>query len=99
MYSFELRSDARVSVRVRAAPKDVDVMLMTVAELEKFKKAMGKLFGGHYTYRKTLSGKSVLDMDETETLPVGQWAIVVQRPQESVLFGDATSAAVDVTVY
>jgi hypothetical protein len=99
MYSFDLRSDARLEVRVNARPKSVDVMLMTAAELERFKKAMGELFGGKYTYRRALSGKSVLDMKETETLPAGNWAIVVRRPQESVLFADDTAASVEVTAY
>ena len=99
MYQFELRSDARVEVQVRAKPKNVNVMLMTADELEKFKKALGELFGGQYTYRKALSAQAILNMKETEILPAGRWAIVVQRPQESVLFGDDTAATVDVTVY
>lgn len=99
MYGFELRSDARVEVKVQAGPKKVDVMLMTSAELERFKKASGELFGGQFTYRQALSGKSILGMKETEVLPAGRWAIVVRRPQESALFGDDTAASVDVTVY
>jgi hypothetical protein len=99
MYGFQLRSDSRVEVKVEASPKNVDVMLMTSAELERFKKATGELFAGRYTYRQSLSRKSILDMKETEILPAGQWAIVVRRPQESMLFGDGTAASVDVTVY
>ncbi len=99
MYSFDLRTNARVEVRVRATPKNVDVMLMTGAELEKFKKAMGALFGGKYTYRQALSARGILNMKETEILPAGRWAIVVQRPQESILIGDDTAASVDVTAY
>jgi len=98
-YSFQLRTDARVEVKVQATPKDVDVMLMTSAELERFKKATGELFGGRYTYRQALSRKSILNMSQTEILPAGKWAIVVRRPEESVLFGDNTAASVDVTVY
>jgi hypothetical protein len=99
MYAFELRSDARVEVEVHAQPKSVSVMLMTAAELEKFRKAMGELFGGKYTYRQALSRQAVLQMKDTEMLPAGSWAIVIQRPRESLLFGDDTAAAIDVTVY
>ena len=99
MLTFTLRSDARVEVKVTAQPKNVDVMLMTAEDLEKYKKAKGKLFGGQYTYRQNLSRQGVLTMNETETLPAGTWAIVVQRPNESLLFGDNTVANLDVTLY
>jgi hypothetical protein len=31
--------------------------------------------------------------------PIGSWAIVVQRPQEAIIFSDETTVSVDVTVY
>ncbi len=98
MYTFILRSAAKVEVRVNASPKNVDVMLMTAADLAGYKKAHGKLFGGRYTYRQALSRQGVLEMTESDNLPPGEWAIVVQRPNES-LFGQDTAATVDVTVY
>ncbi len=98
MYSFTLRSAAKVEVKVSASPKNVDVMLMTADDLAGYKKAHGELFGGKYTYRKALSRQGVLEMTEADTLPEGEWAIVVQRPNES-LFGQDTAARIDVTVY
>jgi hypothetical protein len=51
-YSFTLRDDARVQVRVNAAPKYVDVMLMTKDEYDKFRRVSGRLFGGQYKWTK-----------------------------------------------
>lgn len=99
MYSFTLRSSARVEVRINANPKNVDVMLMTAAELEGYKTAHGKLFGGRYSYRKALSRQGIQAMTESEVLPRGEWAIVVQRPDEDAIFKHDTSVSVDVTVY
>ena len=93
------RVAARVEVAVSARPKNVDVMLMTAADLESYKRAMGKLFGGQYSYRKTLSRQGVQQMTESETLPAGDWAIVVQRPQEDVFFTHDTSASIQVTAF
>jgi hypothetical protein len=99
MYSFTLASSGRVEVKVNASPKDVDVMLMTADELKKFQAALGKAFGGRYTYRQALSRQKVLGMTASEVLPAGDWAIVIQRPVEGALFHDDTAASVDVTVY
>jgi len=99
MYTFTLNTDARVQVQVEASPKKVDVMLMTVADLETFKKAMGKLFGGKFSHRQTLSSEGVVKMDQTDVVPAGQWAVVVMRPAEALLFGKETKATVSVTVY
>jgi hypothetical protein len=99
MFSFSLGSDARVEVSVEASPKNVDVMLMTDSELKKYKQAMGKLFGGKYTHRQALSRQATMKMNQTELLPAGAWAIVVQRPQEAILFGHETTVSVDVTAY
>jgi hypothetical protein len=98
-YSFRLGTDARVRVQVTAEPKNVDVMLMSKEEQEKFHQVMGKLFGGQYTYRQALSSKLILRMDKTEVVPVGEWSIVVMRPQESLLLHEKTTANIVVTVY
>ena len=60
---------------------------------------MGKLFGGQYSRRQAFSGKSILEMDETEVIPEGRWYIVVIRPSEAILFREATVVDVEVTVY
>jgi hypothetical protein len=99
MYTFTLASAARVEVTVSASPKNVDVMLMTAADLEGYKHVMGKLFGGHYSYRKALSRQGIQEMTESETLPPGSWAIVVQRPEEDVFFTHDTSATIQVTAF
>lgn len=99
MFGLNLNMDARVEVNVEASPKDVDVMLMTADDLAQFKQARGKLFGGKYTYRQALSRQATLKMQQTEVLPLGSWAIVVQRPQEAIIFGDETTVSADVTVY
>ena len=99
VYGFTLNSDARVQVQVGATPKDVDVMLMNKAEFEKFQQVSGSLFGGQYSYRQALSGKGILNLDRTETLPAGTWSIVVMRPSEALLLRKETNASVIVTVY
>lgn len=98
-YSFRLGTDSRVRVQVTAEPKNVDVMLMSKEDQEKFRQVAGKLFGGQYTYRQALSSEKILQMDKTEVVPEGEWSIVVMRPQESLLFQDKTTANVIVTVY
>lgn len=99
MYSFTLPSNARIEVKAEATPQEVDVMLMTAEESQKFEKAAGNLFGGEYTYRQALSKQGVLAMNDTEFLPAGSWVIVVRRPKEAILFGDPTTASIDVTAY
>lgn len=96
-FSFSLYSDAAIHVSVGSSKKSVDVMLMTGAELEKYRRAKGKLFGGKFTYRQALSQQNVRRMDETAVLPAGAWVIVVQVRQTSLLIMDKTSISVDVT--
>ena len=43
--------------------------------------------------------QATMRMHQTETLPLGSWAIVVQRPQEALIFGHETTVSIDVTVY
>ncbi|MGC9985427.1 MAG: zinc ribbon domain-containing protein [Polyangia bacterium] len=99
MFGFNLNMDARVEVSVEASPKNVDVMLMTANDLARFRQAQGRLFGGQYTYRQALSRQATMKMHQTATLPLGEWAIVVQRPKEALIFGQETTVSVDVTVY
>ena len=99
MYSFTIASPARVEVKISAEPKNVDVMLMTAADLESYKRARGKLFGGRYSYREALSRQGIQAMTESETLPQGEWAIVVQRPEEDAFFKKDTAATIEVTAY
>ena len=98
-YSLNLNTDSRVQVQVTAAPKPVDVMLMDQNQAAQFRQAMGKLFGGNYTYMQALSGQQVLSMDKTDLLPRGQWALVVMRPREAILFTEDAAAQIVVTVY
>ncbi len=97
-YTFHLRTDSAVSVEVTASPKSVDVMLMTQEDVASWKEARGNLFGGKYACRQALSAQGVTHMAQSDTLNSGQWTIVVQRPQESALIGDDTSASIRVTV-
>jgi hypothetical protein len=99
MFSFTLNSDARIEVDVTASPKNVDVMLMTAPELEKYKRVLGKLFGGEFTHRQALSQQATMKMHKTEVIPAGAWAVVVQRPQEAMLFHHETVVNLDVTAY
>ena len=86
-------------MKINANPKNVDVMLMTAADLQSYRTAHGKLFGGRHTYRKALFRQGMQAMTESDTLPVDDWAIVVQRPDEDAIFKYDTSASVEVTAY
>jgi hypothetical protein len=99
IYGFTLNTDSRVQVQVNAQPKDVDVMLMTAVQAQRFRDVSGQLFGGNYTYTQALSGQRILNMDKTVALPKGDWAIVVMRPREAILLQDSTAAQTLVTVY
>jgi hypothetical protein len=99
MFSFSLYSDAPIQVSVESSKKSINVMLMTGEDLEKYRRAKGKLLGGKYTYRQTLSQQNVRRMAETAVLPAGDWAIVVEVRQTSLLIMDKTSVSVDVTAH
>jgi hypothetical protein len=98
-YPVYLPSPREVRVTVSASPEAVDVMLMSQSEWERFREVKGNLFGGRYTYRRALSRKSILSMEETDTLPAGAWRIVVERPSESLLFTESTAATVKILAY
>lgn len=95
VYSFD--GGAEVQLQLSATPKQVDVMLMTRPQADVFRKNADSLFGGTYEYFPALSGKKILRMDKTATVPGGAWSIIVMRPEESVLFKDGTNVEVNIT--
>lgn len=95
-YGFSLPSPRRVDVEVTADPKKIDVLLMTEDQWAKYQKVHGSLWGGQYQYMAGLSRQGVLRWSGSEILPTGHWRVVVQRPTESVLFGDSTNASVKI---
>ena len=99
IYPFTLNRNAKVQVQINAEPKDVDVMLMTAVQAQRFKDVSGNLFGGDYTYTQELSGQHILTMDRTATLSPGEWSIVVMRPVEAILFHDTTAVQTVLTAY
>ncbi|WP_216669826.1 hypothetical protein [Corallococcus exiguus] len=98
-YGFVVPSDLRVEVKVTAGPQPVNVMLMTEAQWKKYVSLKGKLFGGTFEYKQALSKQSVLRMSESDVLPAGQYRVVVERPQEALLFKKDTSATVAIIGY
>ncbi len=98
-YGFRIPSDRRVEVKVSANPKPVNVMLMTESQWAKYNEAHGSLFGGQYEYKQALSKKSVLQMGESDVLPAGSYRIVVERPQEALIFKKETAATISIIGY
>jgi hypothetical protein len=95
-YSFTLPTQRRVEVSIQASPKPVNVMLMRPDQWQEYQRVKGKLFGGRFTYVDALSAQGVTTFSNTTMLPEGSWAIVVERPQASLLFTDKTSAMVTI---
>ncbi len=98
-YSFTLPTRRRVEVSVSANPKPVNVFLMNEEDWQAYNKARQDLLGGRYTYRQTLSRKSVLNMKESDILPAGSWRVVVERPRESLFGGKSTATTVTVLAF
>lgn len=96
---FGLETDSRVHVRVTAVTDPVDVMLMSKADAEKYRKAGGDLFGGGYTGLPALSSRQVGMLDKTEIVPKGEWSLVLLRPRDGGSGKAESSADVAVTVY
>ena len=96
-HSFELLTAARVRLQLNARPEPVDVILMTPADFDKYRRASEE--GGSYSYRELLSRKQVVQFDSTETLPKGEWTIVVARPIEDIDSPQSTTADITITVY
>ena len=95
-YSFQLKRDSRVQVKVEAAPKHVDVMLMTPSQAELFRDMSP---GETFHYKEALHGDQVIRFDETEIIPEGEWVIVVFRPLENIWSPQSTVADIEITVY
>lgn len=95
-YGFSLNTQANVEVNISATPKPVNVMLMREEQWQRYRQVHGSLFGGRFEYVNRLSATNVTRFAESSDLPAGQWRIVVERPSEAILFGDDTSATVNV---
>jgi len=98
-YGFSLPSARKVDVQVSANPKDINVWLMTESQWGTYQKVHGNLTGGRFEYMQGLSRAKILSWSGTDVLPQGSWRIVVERPREAVLFGDATNANVKIVGY
>lgn len=95
-YGFTLPSERRIDVVVTAAPRAVNVMLMREDQWQRYQQVHGSLFGGQFQYVQALSSRNVTQFRDSAPLPAGAWRFVVERPSESVLFGDDTSATVSI---
>ena len=101
-YPFFLGQGATVRIEITATPKPVDVMVMTSEEAAKFQQGEGKFFAflaPAYTSRQELAAQDVMTMDRTDTLPQGNWVIVITRPREAVFFKKDTVVSTVLTIY
>jgi len=96
-YGFTVPSPRQVDVEVSASPKNVDIMLMTEDQWAKYQKVHGSLFGGQFQYTRALSRQGVMTWSGSDVLPAGAWRVVVERPAEAILFGEATTVSVKIT--
>jgi hypothetical protein len=67
---------------------------MTSAQFSEYQKARSKLLGGQYHYSPELSDSRVLATEREALLNAGTYTLVVERPRESVLLTDKTTARV-----
>lgn len=95
-HSFSFGTDRRIHVSIHAQPKRVNVFLMTDSSYAEYVHARGKLLGGSYHYVPELSAKGVLAAEREAILPAGRYAIVVERPNDSVLITDKTTARITI---
>jgi hypothetical protein len=95
-YSFILPSSRRVDVKVNAAPKNVNVMLMTDEQWLKYEKVHGSLWGGEFMYTRALSRQDILSWEGSDVLPAGRWRVVIERPKEAILFGHPSDVSVTI---
>lgn len=72
---------------------------MSEDQWAKYNEARGKLFGGQYEYKRALSKQTVLQMSESDVLPAGNYPIVVERPQEALIFKKETAASITIVGY
>jgi hypothetical protein len=97
-YSFTLPSSRRVEVSVSASPKNVSVYLMDGNDFAGYQeaRATGR---GQFTFKRPLSAEKAVRVNQADVLPEGKWHFVVERPNESLLFGDDTSATVKLVAF
>lgn len=95
-YSFSFVQDRRIHVSVRAQPKRVNVLLMNDSDFAEYTRARGKLLGGEYHYIPALSATGVTDTEREALLPAGRYTVVVERPNDSLLITDMTTAHVTI---
>jgi hypothetical protein len=98
-YSLLLEKNARVQVQVSASPRKVDVVFLSQSELEVYRDVLNGPPGKTFSYLPSLSSENVLRMDKSFEVSAGSWAIVIRRPNESILFTDKTAAEIIVTIY
>jgi len=97
-FSFTLPSSRRVEVTMTAAPRGVSVFLMNGTDFTGYTAARQKP-GSQFTYRRALSTQNALRFSQADVIPEGTWHIVVERPSESLLFGDDSTATVKIIAY
>ncbi|MCW5807214.1 MAG: hypothetical protein KIT31_32960 [Deltaproteobacteria bacterium] len=93
-YSFSFANDRRVRLSLHARPRRVNVRLMTESDYAEYERARGSLLGGKYRYVPALSTDGVTDFEQEAMVPAGRYTIVIERPRDSILFTDKTSAHV-----
>ena len=100
-YLLELYTSARVRVELYASLAHVNVMLMTPSDFEGYQQAQSTVQESDtaYTHRELLSSENVVRYDQTETLPSGEWVIVLERPLENVSSPQSTTVNLTITVY
>ena len=100
-YQFELYTSARMRVELYASPAHVNVMLMTPSDFGGYQQAQSTVQESDtaYTHRELLSSENVVRYDQTETLPSGEWIIVIERPLEDVSSPQSTTVSLTITVY
>ena len=96
-YGFSLAHPAEIDVSVSAMPKPVNVMLMSEDQWRAYQEVKGRIFGGKYWFKQSLSQIHTLKWDGHDDLPPGQYRIVVERPHEAILFQHPTVADVKIT--
>ena len=98
-YGFTVSSQRKIEITVSASPRAVNVITMEHAAFEQFQAANDTLLGGSYQYLPSLSSQSVTSYHQVGVLPPGRWHVVVQRPRESLVFGQGTNANVKILAH
>lgn len=76
-------------------------MLMTPSDFEGYQQAQSTVQESDtaYTHRELLSSENVVRYDQTETLPSGEWIIVIERPLENIFSPESTTVNLTITIY